>query len=96
MDSVKRAVTASFRRHILNNTAESLVLVTNKAEQWFTLYNYDRAGNLTFTVPPAGVNPIPEDDIVVLDSVDSARMDPSLTCPGPDIYQTKYLQLHVI
>ncbi|MES2701538.1 MAG: RHS repeat-associated core domain-containing protein [Bacteroidota bacterium] len=73
IDSVRKQVAGGLQRHLVTAVGERLELTTAMAEQSYTLYNYDRAGNLTLTVPPAGVQPLPVDNKGIMDAVDDAR-----------------------
>ncbi len=83
MDSVKNSITKSFTSYLATTVNEQLLLGYMNDEFDYTLYNYDRAGNLTFTVPPAGSASIAT---ALLDSIDGTRTrnNPSI-CP-PAIY----------
>jgi RHS repeat-associated protein len=56
IDSVSRAIRAGFRAYMMTGVHENLFLGYLNDEFNYTLYQYDRAGNLQQTVPPAGVN----------------------------------------
>ena len=71
-DSVRQAVKGALTAYLAANTREQLVLSYLDHEHDVTLYAYDRAGNLTMTVPPTGCLGLPMSG-PVLDSVDSAR-----------------------
>lgn len=81
MDSLKDNISGAFRDYIMNNTGERLMLSYTNDEQQFTLYNYDRAGNLAWTEPPAGVVRIP-DVGTTLSDIDDARKN-NTTYAGP-------------
>ena len=79
----------------LINTTETFSVRYTLDEYQYTLYYYDQAGNLVKTVPPQGVNPLPEEtsgsDPIISD-VDDFRMaksGSSYTKPIHD-YQTNY------
>ncbi|PZF74801.1 hypothetical protein DN068_00975 [Taibaiella soli] len=55
-DSLTKSMAGSVMTWMLNNTKDTLILCTQDQKYQYTLYYYDRAGNLTRTVPPAGVN----------------------------------------
>jgi YD repeat-containing protein len=81
MDSLKSTISYDFRKYVVSSASESLVLKYTSNTEGVTLYNYDRAGNLTSTVPPAGVDILPA---AVLDAVDTARKyNTPATCPTP-------------
>ncbi|MCD6011792.1 MAG: hypothetical protein K0Q79_1654 [Flavipsychrobacter sp.] len=65
------SITASFRNYLATTVSEQLQLGYLNQEFNYTLYNYDRAGNLTFTVPPAGSAPLTS--VTDLDLVDAMR-----------------------
>lgn len=84
IDSAKRSITSSFASYVARaNVTESLTLGYMNDEFNYTLYNYDRAGNLASTVPPAGSVPIPNTG-TLLNQVDTSRANntPSLS-PAP-------------
>ncbi|HRG29363.1 MAG TPA: RHS repeat-associated core domain-containing protein, partial [Chitinophagales bacterium] len=56
---------AGYTAHCLENLRETLVKSYAITEYHYTLYYYDQAGNLTMTVPPAGV------DVLTGSSLDS-------------------------
>ncbi|MBB4077974.1 RHS repeat-associated protein [Lewinella aquimaris] len=49
-----------YRDHCLGNVNDRLDLRYPEREYHYTLYYYDQAGNLAMTVPPDGVEPLPE------------------------------------
>lgn len=83
MDSARNAISGAFRSYVMGAIKEKLMLGYKANGFDFTLYNYDRAGNLVFTVPPAGSTPITGVG-AVLDQVDTCRMNNTPTiCPTP-------------
>ncbi len=56
IDSIKESHFLAMRRHFPSNSSDNLWLTTQKQQYQYTLYYYDQAGNLTRTVPPAGVD----------------------------------------
>ncbi len=74
LDSVKDGLKKSLANYLVNSVREKLFLTYWNQEFQYTLYHYDRAGNLVATVPPAGVQPIPAEGIA-LDVVDTCRMN---------------------
>jgi len=74
MDSAKQGIKAAFSSYLVNSVQEQLQLGYWNDEFNYTLYNYDRAGNLVLTVPPMGSNPIPNTG-TTLDDIDTARAD---------------------
>lgn len=81
MDSVRSHISANFTKYVINSASERLILKYTSNSEGITLYNYDRAGNLTFTVPPAGVDILPD---AMLAAVDVSRTNntPALS-PAP-------------
>jgi hypothetical protein len=80
-----------FRNAYVSDCAEakpSVDLSTKERIYHYTLYYYDLAGNLIRTVPPEGVNPLPDID---LPKVDKARMfDPAIcNYNGPSVNSDK-------
>ncbi len=59
-DALKEGLRYAMRKHFAANTADTLILGTREQQYHYTLYYYDRAGNLTKTVPPQGVNAMPD------------------------------------
>lgn len=56
IDSIKQSHFLAMRQHFPSNASDNLWLTTQKQQYQYTLYYYDKAGNLTRTVPPAGVD----------------------------------------
>jgi RHS repeat-associated protein len=56
IDSIKLGHFLAMRQHFPSNSSDNLWLSTQKQQYQYTLYYYDRAGNLTRTIPPAGVD----------------------------------------
>ncbi len=61
LDSLRKAFQAKYVAKCLN-TYEDFFMKCNDTEHHFTLYYYDQAGNLVKTIPPQGVNRIPDGD----------------------------------
>ncbi len=81
LDSLVTAIRAGFIDYMLTNVREQLIIGYQTQQFGYTLYYYDRAGNLDATVPPAGVNPLSPG---LLHSVDTAREGIPLTLiPSP-------------
>jgi len=78
VDSMRYALNAAFNDYVMHHLGEKLTLGYQDRKFLFTLYYYDRAGNLTATVPPDGVHRL---DNGLLDGVDGARND-NATDPG--------------
>jgi hypothetical protein len=51
-------VTSSLFEHLIRTTKDTLIYCGRQQQYQQTLYYYDRVGNLTHTVPPAGVTPL--------------------------------------
>jgi RHS repeat-associated protein len=73
LDSTRLALRKTFYEYVINNVGEKLYLGYIDQRFNYTLYYYDRAGNLIRTAPPAGVHKI-EDRY--LDLVDAMRNYP--------------------
>ncbi len=58
LDDTRIDFTARFNQHIRTNITDKLEMQTPQSKYIVTLYGYDRAGNLMYTVPPEGVQPI--------------------------------------
>ena len=71
INGFKDQISGNFRSYVVTAVDEKMFLGYAGNEHFFTLYNYDRAGNLTFTSPPAGNTPIPNGS--ALDTVDASR-----------------------
>ena len=76
IDSTVRVIRAGFMDYMLHHVTEQLIVEYQNQEFGYTLYYYDRAGNLDATVPPVGVNPL----TITLGGVDGAR-DAGTTSP---------------
>lgn len=75
-DSVRNKLYGDFYAYIMNGGITEKLLVSYRNQRFnYTLYNYDRAGNLVATVPPAGVFPVPAAN---LPNVNTYRQDPTL------------------
>jgi hypothetical protein len=57
-DSTVKKMSGDMMTHLLTTTVDSLLFCGQKQQYQQTLYYYDLAGNLTQTVPPAGIDPI--------------------------------------
>jgi YD repeat-containing protein len=57
-DSVTNSMATQMIAFYINNAIDTLTLCTGEQKYQYTLYYYDRAGNLERTVPPAGVTPL--------------------------------------
>ena len=79
IDSATNAIRSGFASWFNDSISEHLYLGYINQEFGYTLYYYDRAGNLNATVPPAGVVPL---DTSLLGNVNAVRganyIDPSL------------------
>ncbi|MGQ3013643.1 MAG: RHS repeat domain-containing protein, partial [Flavobacteriales bacterium] len=69
LDSVRNAYRLAYRSKCME-ALETFTLHYVSDEYHYTLYYYDRAGNLVRTVPPKGVQPI---DLSLMTAVNSAR-----------------------
>lgn len=69
IDSLVRAVKAGFIAYMLENVQEQLIIGYQTQQFGYTLYYYDRAGNLCATVPPAGVHTISGTALNLVDTV---------------------------
>lgn len=69
-DSLIHAHYAGMKLHFPVHTTDTLELTTTEKKYHFTAYYYDLAGNLTRTVPPAGINALAAG---VMDAVDATR-----------------------
>ncbi len=58
LQAMKTETRAKFIKHIEDNIQNELNMKSPQASYIVTLYGYDRAGNLAYTVPPQGVKPI--------------------------------------
>jgi hypothetical protein len=78
VDSAKSAIRAAFLIYLMDSVNEQLKLSYINNEFAYTLYNYDRAGNLISTVPPMGVHPFTGSTLASIDSARAARTALSL------------------
>lgn len=78
IDSVRTALRSGFWEHIQNASSEKLTNGYIDQKFLFTLYYYDRAGNLIRTVPPEGVNKF-NYSVAKNKTIDSVRDVNSLT-----------------
>ncbi|MGQ3012587.1 MAG: RHS repeat-associated core domain-containing protein [Flavobacteriales bacterium] len=67
LDSVRNAYRAAYTAKCMS-ALETLDLSYTEDEYHYTLYYYDRAGNLVRTVPPAGVKRLPLTDMVAVNT----------------------------
>lgn len=70
-DSVRNYLRNAFYAHVMSQGTEQLHLGYRDQRFNYTLYYYDRAGNLVRTVPPEGVSPLQSN---LLTSVDNNRI----------------------
>jgi len=57
-DSVTGDMSNRMMSYYVGNAKDSLTLCASEQKYQYTVYYYDRAGNLSRTVPPAGVSPL--------------------------------------
>ncbi|MBL7712365.1 MAG: RHS repeat protein, partial [Chitinophagaceae bacterium] len=79
IDSIRLALRTQFYAYVMSNMSEKLYLGYCDQRHGTTLYYYDRAGNLTRTVPPGGVRKISNRD--TMDIIDRRRTEQLIT-PG--------------
>lgn len=72
IDSIKEAHFLAMRIHFPTKAVDTLLLTSQKMQYQYTLYYYDRAGNLTRTVPPVGVDTLPSATILTVDNARDA------------------------
>jgi hypothetical protein len=80
VDSIKEQMKGAFFAYIMNSGISENLFVSYRNQRFnYTLYNYDRAGNLMATVPPAGVNPFTGSNITTVDGnrTDTIEQTPS-------------------
>lgn len=68
IDSIKESHIRGMRNHYAANAVDTLLLTTQKLQYQYTLYYYDRAGNLERTVPPQGVDTLAQSGINQVDA----------------------------
>lgn len=83
VDSMKRGITADFEKYMMDSVHEELILSYLNNEFAYTLYGYDRAGNLTSTVPPMGVQKLPLSSSTTVDDDRRNYAPESLTVNSP-------------
>ncbi|MFA6152803.1 MAG: hypothetical protein WC716_15880 [Chitinophagaceae bacterium] len=59
-DSTVKQISGDMMTHLMTTTKDSLVFCGQRQQYQQTLYYYDLAGNLTSTVPPAGIETVPD------------------------------------
>lgn len=74
IDSIKNSHFLAMRAHFPANSVDTLMFTTQKQQYQYTLYYYDRAGNLTRTVPPAGVDTLSPATIAQVDASRNAGL----------------------
>src|SRR5579872_6903570 len=85
IDSIKNSISGRFRSYVVSAVSEQMQLGYKNQEFAYTLYNYDRAGNMVFTVPPAGLTPIPNTGNNLVE-VDTARITNTAYTGTPPVY----------
>jgi len=83
IDSIKNSHYLAMRNYFPANAVDTLKFSTQQQQYHYTLYYYDQAGNLTRTVPPAGVTPMSILTETANNAVDAARNSGSLTTQTP-------------
>jgi len=73
IDSVRNSMVHGFMNYMLNNIIEQLNIGIKDRKYYNTLYYYDRAGNLTRTVPPVGRVEFDITNSTVMNSINSDR-----------------------
>ena len=73
MDSVRTAVYNAFYAHVMGQVGEQLFKGCADQKFNYTLYYYDRAGNLMRTIPPAGVKKMLNTQMAAIDQSRSAN-----------------------
>lgn len=63
LDSMKMALRKTFYDYVMSHIGEKLYLGYRDQRFNYTLYYYDRAGNLIRTIPPAGVKTLSNDSL---------------------------------
>ncbi|MBU0765682.1 MAG: hypothetical protein KJ607_12690, partial [Bacteroidetes bacterium] len=87
LDSLSNDFTTQYISHCLTGINETFTMQYMNNEYHYTLYYYDRAGNLIKTVPPQGVSPLLVSE---LQASLAHRANPSL----PYIYPAHKLRTH--
>lgn len=88
IDSVRDALRAQFKAHVMNNIYEKLLVGYVDQRFQTTLYYYDRAGNLMRTVPPEGIRPIGQilfggySQAQVVSQIDTFRQRDTINVPN--------------
>jgi RHS repeat-associated protein len=64
IDSIRYQLKNDFYAYIMNGGIQENLFVSYRNQRFnYTLYNYDRAGNLIITVPPAGVRTLANNEL---------------------------------
>ncbi|PCH91533.1 MAG: hypothetical protein COB85_08955, partial [Bacteroidetes bacterium] len=79
LDFLKESLIADHKKFVGDNLNETFSMYYIIYEGYYTLYYYDRAGNLQRTVPPEGVNPLK--DSALLSGVGLHRENPINNTP---------------
>lgn len=99
IDSLKGAFDAAYYQKCISAAAtESFTVSTNTIKEYhYTLYYYDQAGNLTKTVPPAGVNLTKFSDATWSTQVKTAKQnDQTLTVTHSLVTKYRYNSLNQV
>lgn len=78
-DSTVNRISNDMMVHLLNTTKDTLIYCGQQQQYQQTLYYYDLAGNLTRTVPPAGVFPVSGALSAVVNNRNGAATDNKMT-----------------
>lgn len=74
IDSVRNKMINDFMAYMITAVHEKLTITVKDLKYDFTLYYYDRAGNLCRTVPPEGVSHFDMADSTLMANMDTARV----------------------
>ncbi len=83
LEAVKRDFREQYRQSVMDSLEETLTMSFTDKEQHYTLYYYDRVGNLVSTVPPEGVRALtPQQTAAVENYWLTAETNPNATPPN--------------
>jgi RHS repeat-associated protein len=95
-DSARTRIANDYLTFLQNNIYEHLYLTTRDQKYQFTLYYYDRAGNLERTIPPTGVNRLPATISLMTDVNNHRQANTILAGTLPTHYNSSFYNYNSI